>query len=295
MKTRSLTLLPKPIRHSRAAASRSAFTLVEILVATAISLVLVGIILAVAQSAMETNGRIIDSTRRDSDALFALNTIVGDLEALLVPRQRDSDALVAVAEDVGGVSSTRLALLTTATDRDPDGHHGGERAVAYRLALQNPIDGQAAEPVYALYRSVVSVADTAATPLVTGTSLLEYWDAATPPTTDPENYLVANVVRFAIRFRRADSGQWLRILPTQSFLIDRDGAFTSTTANPSTDPNIGNGKLPEGVDAVEVELTFLTPRGAKLLTDGAITLAEATTRFGRSFVRQSVLTANSGL
>jgi len=259
------------------------FTLIEMLVATAISLLLLTVILSLAQSGMSTNERLMGSAIRDGDALFVLNSIARDLEALMIPRKMNTEVLVANSETISGAPSTRLALLSAATDRDPDSHTGGERAVAYRMANQNPITGGSVSPVFALYRAILSVKETFDGPLVDGTSVFDFWDAQSPLVTDPQNFLVGNVVAFELSFLRADNGQWVKIDTNHGIRITGAGVFLVT--NPG---NVATEVL-GGVVAAQISLSFVKPAGAKLLTNGTITLAQANERFGRTVVRQVLI------
>ncbi len=253
-----------------------AFTLVEMLVATAIAVILIGIVLTISGRALTNSRQLTNAAVREADAQFAMEIIIADLEALVQGARQDGEVLAVTPEVVDGAKSTWLLLLTTAIDRDTGNYQDVARAVSYRLAYQNTIDGGSTDPAYALYRAVASAADSFESATGVNDLKVDFWDnpAANPPEpTGIASFMVGNVVAFEVRLLRADTGQWTT--------ADDIVKLRTSEAKVQTVPVRG------GLLAAEARLTVLSPQGAKLLQIGALTLADAIQRHGTTYSRQT--------
>ncbi len=261
-----------------------AFTIVELLVATAVSLLLIGILLSVTSNVMSSYKRAEGEFIRQGDVAFALDQIVQDLEGIVTPNVIGAEGLRSTPEEVGPeeAASHWLTFLSTATDSDnssPVTFSGATRAISYRLAYQNPIDGGSSDASYAIYRSIATAQHTFDNAIDKADLQAEYWTslAAVPapsplPPTDLDNFLAGNVVRFDVRFLRGDTNEWTS--SDENIRLGRDGATV-------------NGVLVEGgFKRAEVAITVLTPAGMERLRSG-LSLGEAITKFGHTSVRQT--------
>lgn len=281
------TLPPQAKRRTGAVASPHGFTLLELLVASTVTILLLALLLTATQGISSHFSRTQSTLTRQGDAAFALDQLVQDIEGYVVPSFPTGEALRVSPEIVGdATNSAWLTLLTTATDRDnsqPVPFTGATRAVSYRIARQNTIDGtrsDASQP-YALYRAVASAKHTFVNITATTTNLqTQYWQVlpsgpapAPSAPTDTSNFLSENVVALSLRFLRGDTQQWTR--SGAEIRIGRDGTSVDGT------------NVPGGFQRAEVSITVLTPEGAARVKDGSISLAEGIRRFGQTSVRQT--------
>ncbi|MEI6035469.1 MAG: prepilin-type N-terminal cleavage/methylation domain-containing protein [Verrucomicrobiae bacterium] len=252
-------------RHS------AGFTILELLVAMTISMMIVGMLLTVAGEMLGDYDMIQGRTRMEGDADFALDLIASDLAALSIPNRgeglRGTNATVNEA-----TNAQWLTLLAGTFDKDTN-YPRAMRAVSYKMACQNPVDGSASSAIYGLYRTLAEPGDTFSNAVGKTNLVAGYWDATN--STEPKNFLVGNVVAFNTRFLCSGTTNWTD--PMSTVTIDRDFAKT-------------NGiEVPGGFSRAEVTVTVLTPKGAKLLSDGAIKMTNATSgtnHYSRSYSRQ---------
>lgn len=283
-------LLPKifPGRDSRR--GKRGFTLIEIITASAISLIIIAALLGVTQSILSNFQQIRGGAVREGDAGVALDMLIHDLEALTVSTAPSTVSLQAIPEPVqppappvplGDIEEDNAVWLTFLTAPvDTDDHQGAARMVSYRLAFRAP-PGRDSEQ-YALYRSLVSAQDTFDA-LVAGTDFNAYW-AANDPVADG-NYLVGNMVGLEIRFLRNDTDAWTT--SDEGIEIREGVAYVDENNDGTFDP--ATERVAGGFRSAEVTMTVLDPQGAQFLETGAITLDEAILRFGRTYVRQTAI------
>jgi len=254
----------------------AAFTLLELLVATTVSIILIGILLSVTQGIISNYTRTQSKLIRQGDTAFALDQAVQDIEGLVIPNVAGAEALLITPESVKDSTNTSwLTLLSTVTDRDTSTNpafNGATRAVSYRVAFQDPLGGS--KPVYGIYRSVVSAKQTFDDIVAQTNARSGYWNSASPSPTATDNFLAGNVTGFSVRFLRNDTGQWT--LATDKVRIGRDGSF------------VNDLPVSGGFQKAEVSVTALSPQGAQRVQDGVLPLAEALTQYGQTSVRQTV-------
>ncbi len=279
-----------PFGSRPTASSAQAFTLIELLVASAVSILLVGLLLMALQGISTNYTRTQANIIRQGDAAFALDQIVQDIDGLVIPNVANGEGLRVAPEtaNVGEITNAVwVTLLSTATDSDnsqPVDFGGATRAVSYRLGHQNPIDGSASDEAYAIYRSIASAEHTFDYASTSTNAQADYWNnlsglsAPTPspaplPALNEKTFVSGNVVGLAVRFLRADTGQWTT--PGQDVRIARSGSTVDGVA------------VPGGFTRAEVAITALSPEGAQRVQDGAMTLKNAIERYGQTSIRQS--------
>jgi hypothetical protein len=270
------------LSHPRARPAQRAFTLIELLAAAFLSILLVTLLLSVTQRISAQSLFVHGKVTRQSNGAFALDQIVQDLESMVVPHFPRAEALRITPERVGPseVASSWMTLLTAATDEDssvpenpaaPGNFPGATRAVSFRIAHKNPVDGGDLNPTYCLYRAVASARDTFDQAMIKSDAQQEFWPLATVHPTDPENILAENVVGVSLRFLKPD-GAWTS--PGSALRIGRDG----TTEN--------GREVPGGVLRAEVCVTTLSAEGTTRLAQG-FPLADVIREFGQTSVRQT--------
>jgi len=271
--------------HLRLRNRNAGFTLAEIMIATALTMMMVVLLLSLTQGLLGSFTSARDRMLRQGDISFALDQMVQDLEGLVVPNATDSEGLRMTSETVGNADGVWLTFLSTATDLDNSttndniSHQGATRAISYRLAHQNPIDGSDDQPAYAIYRSIASAKHTFENALNVDDLQGDYWSSlpATPdPTprdpTDIGSFLSGNVVEFTVRFLRADNDTWTQ--PDDNVRIASDGVY------------VGSDQVEGGFTRAEVSVTVLSEEGATRLESG-LDPAEVKKRYGKTSVRQT--------
>lgn len=254
--------------HSAGKALRG-FTIMELLVAIALSTLLLVLLFSVMQNIMDNLGRVSDGVLRNDDASSALEQLSLDLEGLIHPQGTEHEVLRITSETVAGAESLWITFLTAATDRDnSDGANntniqGVPRAVSYRLAFQNPIDSSTTRPVFAIYRSIASAKHTFDYAMGSTNLQQDYWNslsgAAPPPgPTTMEAFFAGNVAGIKMRVRCRELGdskdhEWK---PVSSLQVTGTQAFLN-----------GDTTTPVEISQVEIELTALSSKGSVLLED----------------------------
>lgn len=254
-----------------------AFTLVELLVAFAISALLMVALVNVISQTVKTSRKSSSSISAYSSAAAALDLLASDLEALAV-RGEAFEYLQTVKEDVGGVTDvTRLMLVTLGnTDSFSQADAGQMRAVCYRLLRQDPVKAGGKNLVYGLYRTAVSAAVTFSD--YAGVKDLSAPFASATPTVD--DYVAGNIVDFQVRFYPAGGGAAANDLNAKTLPV-RLSAGNAT---------VGGTKWSGApLEWCEVSLTVLEDDGVRALDSGALPIAEATTRYGHTLSRRFAL------
>lgn len=250
----------KSLRHR----SIRAFTLIEILVASTVMVVLVGIVAYIAGSVMDSWNRSSGKLSANAEARLALDLIAQDLETAVLRNNGQQWLRVENKDpaDIGGPyssDSVTLKLFAPALDRE---NGDGVCAIAYRLAYQSSYPN--GPLTYALYRMVVDPDQTLENYLSSGfdnpassaqgslTGSNPDWRDAT--IANVSNYLVSNVVEFKILIYDASQN-----LPKNA---DEDYGITSDYRYGGSDSNAGTN-VPLYADII---LTVVTDQGAEMLT-----------------------------
>lgn len=253
---------------------QSGFTLVELLVATAITAILVILLLGISQNILESHRRTISDATLERDAQFALDRLAEDLGTLTRPRLRGAESLHAVVESVAGAVSLHLVMVTNATDSDPDGVAASPRAISYRVAYQDPVAEGGGWPAFAMYRSVATATETFQEAVGASNLMGDFWQSR--PSTQLRDYLIGNVVDFRLRYLDTETSDWVALDNPGDVLrlAGRDRVSTS---------GLGDGGE---TSALELSITTLSREGGIRLRDGAVTVAEAIDRYGKTHTRR---------
>lgn len=234
----------KTNKHQANRRSRSAFTLIEIMVATVVMVVLVGLVIQITSEVLKVWNRSSGKLSANAQARIAMELITQDLETAVF-RNNGLRWLEAVQEPLGdpfsgdtSFKTTELRLFSPALDR-PAGP-GDISAVSYILRYSDPISGSLSDTsedrtdnrTFILYRNVVS-------PQLTFDELLgegnqeEFSDALwseSATIAGGDNFLVSNIVDFRIDFYLADP-DGTRVAGNTFF-----GGNAATAGNSAPDP-----------------------------------------------------------
>ncbi len=265
------------------------FTLLEILAATTISIVLLGLLLAATSGALDSLQQTRSHILRNGDASLAIDQILLDIECLTDSVQPGSEILRITPETVQAATPVWLTLVSAAVDQDNSNIssleiNGAPRAISYRLGYQNPIDGTSSDSIYGIYRSIASADDTFNNSLNLNNLQSGYWSSTsgTNTPTSISNFLAPNVVRFYVTIEHG--------IDTNSDGVSDVWQWTSTSDTVSiTSDNIiinGTTTYPRDITAIEIAVTTISPTGMTRLASNAMTLDEVILKFGTTTIRQ---------
>lgn len=208
------------MKTQRISAVKRGFTLMELMVAMAITTIIVTVLVSITSIALDTWNRSRAELRASRQAKSMIDTMARDFESLVVRRGNSNEWLSAVAstETVGdsieSTNSSEFIFFTAVTDRyngqvGGAGDNGGDvSCVAYRLYYKNPIDAASTNfETFVVNRKLVNPDDTFESLLgetdTNGGQGLDDVFASTPfanQLEDPTNFVCENIFQFSVTF-----------------------------------------------------------------------------------------------
>lgn len=279
--------------------SKRGFTLMELMVAMAITTIIVTVLVSITSLALDTWNRSRAELRASRQAKSMIDIMARDFESLVVRKGNKSEWLSAVSdpttelgETMKSTNATKLIFFTAATDRYngkigvPNVDLGGDvSCVAYQLEYKDPIVPGAASKFksFVLSRLLVDpkgafdnlLGKTDAT--VAAKSLETVFNAAYPgQVTLPGNFVCENIFQFTVTFHVQTTsvvagvstvvdtpvtiGQTNSTVTSKQFKIQGSGLISEITgAAPSSAADVASGR----VTAVEISATILSDFGVE--------------------------------
>lgn len=215
---------------SKPKSSASGFTLVELLVAMAITTLIITILVSVTSLALDTWNRNRSELRASRQGKAMIDSLSRDLESIVIRKGNNYQWLYAKSVppsgDINGSKSPNavdLAFFTSATDRyngaigSADDNGGDVSMALYRLVLTDPISGTPTPDfnTFALYRKLVNPDETFASILGTeinpgnpdsdelftkGRSAVQDPEVASRKIDDKANFICENIYQFTMIF-----------------------------------------------------------------------------------------------
>lgn len=269
---------PSPDRHP---ARLAGFTLVELLVALAVTLIILAILASVTSSSLNFNRHLHDQLSAKQDGKVALDFFKRDFDAL-TPAERTRTTLSIVQETVPGphgsnLSSFWIMLLSRPVNSSLQGEI---RAVSYRLLYKDPIVPDGPNKRLVIYRTQLAktvAGDTKAfldLPDLHAGFWKDYWETYSADgagRTLLDDYLVEGIVdiKVVLNFRTKDGEPSSQTLP--------DGAVVNWTSLGFEGSSLTTPNIPVSITLI---LTSLRPEGARLFESGSLPLARAIERHG---------------
>lgn len=263
---------------------KSAFTLIEIMVATVIMVVLVGLVIQITSEVLKVWNRSSGKLSANAEARIALELLTQDLETAVFRNNgmRWLEAETKTIPSVAGYQpqTINLLLFAPALDRPLEDTSGAAIpgdicAVQYELVYQDPIDGVSTVPednMFALHRRVIDASTTFNDLMGVGNQedFTKWDDDIVTPTggtlsldpypapNSPENYLVGHLANFKVDFYVVDNNGDEVLVPSGATGINFGG----------TSPTVGAGApaaLAFPLAYAEITLTVLSEEGTELL------------------------------
>lgn len=155
------------MKTSQAQPRRSGFTILELMVAMTITAIIVGVLVTITGTAIDTWNRSRNELRAARQAEAMINILTKDLESLVVRSDRPQEWLSAILEtpaDGGSTNAARMIFFTAATDRydgqvgiDGQDMGGDISCVAYQLDWKDPVAAGAQQfETFVLNRHIVN-------------------------------------------------------------------------------------------------------------------------------------------
>lgn len=251
---------------------RRGFTLVEVLVSSFLTLVILGMLFSVLLGTLSAWEGGTSNLKSSGDARFALDLIKTDLESM-VARQTsyNQEWLMTTPHDTlgdGSLFNSWLVFFSPSLDRD-SGQEGDIVSVSYRVAYQDPIseNSQIVE-IFGLYKAMTTTMD--AFNIVMDfppRSLLHedvsdpgYWTSSPDPAPDSRaGFIAPNVVDFKIAWwiRSPATGDLKRI--DENHYVRLSNQLVVYDINGDPVPSVSGGKI----ESAEVSMTILTDEGMR--------------------------------
>jgi prepilin-type N-terminal cleavage/methylation domain-containing protein len=266
------------------------FTLMELMVAMAITTIIVTVLVSITSIALDTWNRSRSELRASRQAKGMIDTMARDFESLVTRRGNATEWLSAITESgtigdkVESTNASKLIFFSAPTDRyngeiagkdqimgnadDPAG--GDVSCVAYQLDYKAPIDSSASGfETFVLSRKLVD-------PKPTFDQLLGVANKDKPlagvfngvfnlaAVSDPTNFVGENIYQFTVTFhvQVTDSTKTPPVTSVPVTLGKDTKSFRILGTGILTDPVSSNLLLPSGrVTAMEVSVTVISDFG----------------------------------
>jgi prepilin-type N-terminal cleavage/methylation domain-containing protein len=289
----------------RTSASRQGFTLVEVLVGSFITAILLLLLFRVVTGAMSAWQNGSARMQTNADARLALDLIARDLQSF-VARQTSASVnqewLYAAPEDVAvnvqdGISATvpmsTLLFLAPSIDRDSN-QEGDIVAIRYQVAFQDPLapnPDNSPYKVFGLYKTMIDTTNTFLHVLGQD-DIRNFWTspALNPP--DPGDFVIGNVLDFSMSF-------WIRDLTNTNmnsnlYRIPVYAPWEPTAGNQRRTVRLRNVleingmNPPWKIESAEISLTMLDNQGAQRirLVKNTDQLKDIRREFGRVYTQR---------
>jgi prepilin-type N-terminal cleavage/methylation domain-containing protein len=275
--------------------NKSGFTLMELMVAMAITTIIVTVLVSITSIALDTWNRSRSELRASRQAKSMVDTLARDLESLVTRRGNKNEWLTALTPSTlpGGnlksANACELIFFTAATDRyegqigTPDDKGGDVSCVAYELGYKNPITANSSDfETFVLNRLLVNPDDTFQD-LLGQENLDTAFNSYKSQLDEPKNFVCENIYQFTVTFHvqvaqtsgttttlvdvpitvgNSSSGQ-----SSKEFRITGEGNVVTSAITGFTADELKSGRL----TGVEIGITVLTDFGIDQLRNRSFT------------------------
>ena len=262
----------KKLKFSRQKKRQSAFTLIEIMVASVVMVVLTGLVIQITSEVLKVWSRSSGKLSANAEARIAMDLLTQDLETAVFRNngQRWLEARQLNMGDPlagGNFKTTQLRVFSPALDR-PD-VPGDICGISYLLDYRNPIDGGVdGDRTFVLYRHLVdpktSFDNLMGEPQQNTFDNTEWSPDATRA--EGSNYLVSNIVDFRIDFNVLDDGD-----TDTPGLVSGDvffGGTNSTVGASATSP--AQAQFAKPLAYAEITLTVISDEALRVIQNDVL-------------------------
>jgi prepilin-type N-terminal cleavage/methylation domain-containing protein len=274
------------MKNNRNLSAFRGFTLMELMVAMAITALIVTSLVSVTSLALNTWNRSRSELRASRQAKAMIDTMARDLESLVTRKGNTNEWLSAISDttsqgvNLTSTNATKLFFFSSPTDRYT-GDGGNVSCVAYQLEFKDPIDDaqNSKFKTFVLNRLVVTPKETfdkllgATSPTKSLDTLLT--DTFATELADRANFVCENIFQFSVIFHvevnvPAVGGSTATVLnipiavgqtsagqTSQSFIIKGTGIEALISGGSVTAAQLQAGR----VTSVEISATVLTDLG----------------------------------
>lgn len=309
------------MKHSTFSKNRAGFTLVELLVAMAITLVLLGTLVYLTGVSIDTYQDSRNDVRASRQAKGVLETIAKDFESMVLRRDGSLDEWFYAGAETSSLqgptadkeipNTSRIIFFTGATDRyngkigTGDDKGGDVSAVSYRLVYKDQISGgpptsEGDFPVFSMYRHLVDPDE--AFELLSVEDLEQASDTKFSEAEDlaADNFLMENIYEFTVTLiievnMTTPSGG--TVAHTVRATLKPDGVTELKLRGNGIDYT-GTVELPNGINidnvkagrimGAEVSITVLSDRGLTLAQRSGISREELVRKHGYHYTKSIV-------
>ncbi len=286
------------MKNPRNFSSRKGFTLMELMVAMAITTIIITVLVSITSIAIDTWNRSRSELRAARQAKSMVDTLARDFESMVTRRGNEYEWLSAKnsnsSDGPNGLNSTNsseLIFFSGSTDRyngnigGKDDKGGDVSAVLYKLFYKDPVDKSGSFETFVLNRVLVDP-DVTFKNILGQKSLDAAYNTLSNELEKEENFVCENVFQFTVTFQievTQGSGSSAKLVTvpvtvgrtssgsvTDTFKIKGTGIETDATSNGVTADELKSGR----VKSVEISLTVLTDAGIDQVRRGGMSDAK---------------------
>lgn len=240
---------------------RSAFTLIEIMVAAVITIVMVGLVIQITSEVLKIWNRSAGKLSANAEARIAMELLTTDLETAFLVNNGQQWMRVEAEDDIGSpIVGQTVGLKLFAPAQDRPNEPGNICGISYRLAYAPPYAGaKTSNYSFVLFRDLEDPGSTFNTLLGSGDTSPQqeltdgFWGET--ETLESNNYLAGNIVDFKIYiYGKDDSGDEIVLNdPDDDGDIDENYIYGGADAS---------GEVPT---SAEIFLTVVSDEGLDIL------------------------------
>jgi len=265
------------------------FTLIELMVAMAITTVIVTVLVSITGIALDSWQRGRAEIRASRQAKSMLDTMAKDFESMVSRRGNNFEWMYAkVSGELPGPSSNMssnaadLIFFTAATDRylgqigTKDDLGGDVSCVAYKLAYQDPVTGKddEASSTFVFYRMLINP-DQTFKDLLGQEDLNNAFSSNEDKIKEVENFVCENVYQFTLTFQvevAQQTGSTTTTVPVRVSLGENGAGQYMRLLGNGLDTDAAAGQLKPSVSLDELKAGRLTgvEIGITVLSDSAV-------------------------
>ncbi len=272
---------------------RQGFTLVEVLVGSFITAILLMLLFRVVTGAMSAWQNGSARLQTNADARLALDLIARDLQSFVARQTSASvnqewlysgpdDVDLSVGSGSASLPMSWLLFFAPSVDR-PSGQEGDIVALSYKVAYQDPITTNALESLkmFGLYKTMIDTTNTFVNALGQANILSGFWESGAWNPIEPRNFIIPNVIDFQVTW-------WVRDLSDTSGTNYLYRIPSDRIVRLGNQLLINGAVLPGKIESAEISLTLLDNQGAQRvrLVKTPAQLEDIRREFGRVYTQR---------